>query len=151
MTGDTAERVAKFMRQFLLPHALAFYSGVLGLSNDHDRLTAVAGYILAHKVERLTNRDIQSGCRSMRRLERRDTEAVFEQLEALGWLTRTPGPRLTVPSHWDVNPARPSRSSRSGRRRKPNGGSVSGDMILDIMTVDNRARARGEKTENENR
>ena len=33
------------------PHALAFYSGVLGLSNDHDRLANVADYILAHKLE----------------------------------------------------------------------------------------------------
>ena len=40
----------------------------------------------------------------MRKLTRRDTEAVFEQLEALGWVTRTPGPRLTDPPHWIVNP-----------------------------------------------
>ena len=64
VTEDTAARVAKFMRQFLLPHALAFYSGVLGLADDHDRLAAVAGYILAHRCERLTNRDIQRGCRT---------------------------------------------------------------------------------------
>jgi len=105
VTEDTAQRVARFMRQFLLPHAFAFYSGVLGLSNDHDRLAAVAGYILAHKIQRLTNRDVQRGCRTMRKLERRDTEAVFEQLEALGWVTRAPGPRLSDPPHWTVNPA----------------------------------------------
>jgi Protein of unknown function (DUF3987)/Bifunctional DNA primase/polymerase, N-terminal len=104
ITGDTAERVALFMRRFLLPHALAFYSGILGLSDDHERLASVAGYILAHKVERLTNRDVQRGCRTMRKLERRDTEAVFEQLEALGWVTRTPGPRPTD-LRWIVNPA----------------------------------------------
>ena len=40
----------------------------------------------------------------MRKLERRDTEAVFEQLEALGWVTMTPGPRRTDPPHWNVNP-----------------------------------------------
>jgi Protein of unknown function (DUF3987)/Bifunctional DNA primase/polymerase, N-terminal len=140
VTEDTADRVAKFMRQFLLPHALAFYSGVLGLSNDHDRLKAVAGYILAHKVERLSNRDIQRGCRSMRKLERRDTEAVFEQLEALGWLTRMPGPRLTVPSHWDVNPRVHARfaeraKAEAERRQRERA------MILDIVTVEKRARA----------
>ena len=150
VTGETAGRVARFMREFVLPHAIAFYSGVLGLSNDHDRLTAVAGYILAHKVERLSNRDIQRGCRSMRKLERRDTEAVFEQLEALGWLTRTPGPRLTVPSHWDVNPRVhqkfTERAKAEAERRKRERA-----MILDIMTVDKRARARDEKTEKENK
>ena len=104
VTEDTARRVASFLHGFLLPHALAFYAGTLGLSNDHDRLAAVAGYILAHKLERVTNRDVQRGDRSMRNLTRRETEAIFEQLDALGWVTRTPGPRPSDPPHWIVNP-----------------------------------------------
>ena len=104
VTAETAERVAKFMHQFLLPHAFAFYSGVLRLADDHDRLVNVAGYILTRGMQRLTNRDVQAGCRTMRKLERHDIEAVFEQLDALGWVTRTPGPRLTDPPHWIVNP-----------------------------------------------
>ena len=104
MTEDTATRVAEFMRRFLLPHAFAFYGGVLKLADDHDRLAAIAGYILAHQKQRMTNRDVQRGDRTMRKLTRRDTEAVFEQLEALGWVTRTPGPRPTDPPHWIVNP-----------------------------------------------
>ncbi|MDE5446477.1 DUF3987 domain-containing protein [Bradyrhizobium sp. CSA207] len=133
VTENTAERVAKFLRRFLLPHALAFYGGVLGLSNDHDRLAAVAGYILAHKIERLTNRDVQRGCRSMRQLERRDTEAVFEQLEALGWVMKTPGPRRTDPPHWTVNPvvhqkfAERAKAEAERRQREQ-------AMILDIVS-----------------
>ena len=38
----------------------------------------------------------------MRRLTRRETDGVFEQLEALGWVTPTQGPRQGV--HWIVNP-----------------------------------------------
>jgi Protein of unknown function (DUF3987) len=34
----TARRAAGFLHGFFLPHALAFYAGTLGLSNDHDRL-----------------------------------------------------------------------------------------------------------------
>ena len=34
----------------------------------------------------------------------RDTEAVFEQLEALGWVSKMPGPRLNDP-RWFINPA----------------------------------------------
>lgn len=100
----TARRVADFLHRFLLPHALAFYSSVLALAEDHDRLAAVAGYILAHRLERVTNRDIARGDRTMRRLSRRETEEVFEQLEALGWLIRTSGPRPSDPPHWLVNP-----------------------------------------------
>ena len=100
----TAQRVAKFLHEFLLPHAAAFYAGILDLADDHDRLSAVAGYILAHQLTLVTNRDIQRGDRTMRKLTRRDTDATFEQLEALGWVSRTPGPRPSSPPRWVVNP-----------------------------------------------
>ena len=40
----------------------------------------------------------------MRKLEQRDTRAVFEQLEALGWLSQIAGPRPSSPPQWLVNP-----------------------------------------------
>jgi hypothetical protein len=101
ISEDTARRVAKFMHEFLLPHALAFYAGILGLADDHDRLSAVAGYILAHQLKHITNRDVQRGDRTMRKLTKRDTDAVFEQLEALGWLINPNEPDKT--SLWEVN------------------------------------------------
>jgi Protein of unknown function (DUF3987) len=102
---ETARQVAGFLHGFLLPHALAFYAGVLGLSNDHDRLTAVAGYILARRLEKITNRDVQRGDSTMRKLDRRDVHSIFDQLDALGWITREAGPRPTHQLHWLVNPA----------------------------------------------
>lgn len=105
ISEETARRAGAFLHGFLLPHAIAFYAGVLGLSNDHDSLEAVAGYILARKLERVTNRDIHHGDRTMRRLSRLDTEAVLEQLDALGWVDRVPGARPSSPPQWIVNPA----------------------------------------------
>jgi hypothetical protein len=104
VSEDTALRVERFLHSFLFPHALAFYAGILGLADDHDRLAAVAGYVLAHKLTEITNRDIARSVRSMRRLDKRETSTVFEQLESLGWLLRTPAPRPTDPWHWRVNP-----------------------------------------------
>jgi hypothetical protein len=104
VSEDTALRVEQFLHGFLFPHALAFYSGMLGLADDHNRLAAVAGYILARSLTTVTNRDIARGDRTMRKLTKAETSAVFEQLEALGWLSRTPGPRPTDPPHWKVNP-----------------------------------------------
>jgi hypothetical protein len=104
VTEATARRVRNFMQRFLLPHAVAFYAGVLGLSDDHERLTAVAGYILARRLDRITNRDVQRGDRTMRGLGRNDIESIFHQLDAFGWITREPGPRFTDPPHWVVNP-----------------------------------------------
>jgi Protein of unknown function (DUF3987) len=88
VSAQTAQRVADFLHRFLLPHAVAFYNDMLGLSDDHDRLMAVVGYILAHKLEKMTSRDVQRGDRTMRGLERRDIERIFDQLEALGWVWR---------------------------------------------------------------
>ena len=103
--AETAQRVADFMHDFLLPHAISFYKVTTGLSDDHDRLCAVGGFILARKLNSVTNRDIQRGDRTMRKLTQRDTLAVFEQLEAFGWVTRPfkiePGPV----TKWIVNEA----------------------------------------------
>lgn len=105
VTEATAQRVAGFLHRFLLAHAIAFYSGVLGLSDDHDRLTAIAGYILAHKLDRITNRDVQRGDRTMRGLKDHEIRPLLEQLAALGWLDRIDPPRPSSPPHWQVNPA----------------------------------------------
>ena len=132
VTEDTARRVKGFLHGFLLPHALAFYAGTLGLSNDHDRLAAVAGYILAHKLERVTNRDVQRGDRSMRKLTRRETEAIFEQLDALGWMTRTPGPRPSDPPHWIVNPVVHQKFAERGKaeaERRERDRAIIGEML----------------------
>ncbi len=99
---NTAQRVADFLHEFLLPHARAFYIDTLGLSDEHDRLTAVAGYILSHKLERIGPRDVQRGDRTMRKLDKKDTDSVFAQLEALGWITRGVGQRDEV--RCTVNP-----------------------------------------------
>jgi hypothetical protein len=104
VSEDIALRVERFLHGFLFPHAVAFYVNMLGLADDQDRLTAVAGYILARKLNEVTNRDIARSVRTMRRLTRSETTGVFEQLEALGWLMRISAPRPTDPPHWKVNP-----------------------------------------------
>ena len=124
ITEATAKRAAGFLHGFFLPHALAFYVSTLGLSNDHDRLAAVAGYILARKLERITNRDVQRGDRTMRGLGRREIEAVFDQLDALGWVDRIPGHRPTDSPRWIVNPvvhtkfAERAEAEKGGRERE---------------------------------
>jgi hypothetical protein len=104
ISAACTRRVADFLSHFLLPHAIAFYANIYGLSDDHDRLTAIAGYILAHKVERLTNRVIQRGDSTMRGLKRHEIENICYQLNALGWVTEAPRKRVNDPPRWDVNP-----------------------------------------------
>jgi len=86
VTEDTARRVADFMHRFILPHAVAFYAGALGLTDDYEHLASMAGFILANKLERVTRRDIARNG-TLRKFDDRSTDAVLQQLEALGWLT----------------------------------------------------------------
>lgn len=102
--ADTVRRAGQFLERFLLAHSVSFYAGCLGLSDDHDQLTAIAGYILAHKCETVTNRDIARGNRTMRGLKDYEVQPLLQQLEALGWLQRTIGPRPSSPPHYAVNP-----------------------------------------------
>ena len=47
---DTAQRVAVTVCDFTRPHLFDFYEGVLALPEEHERLAAIAGYILAKKL-----------------------------------------------------------------------------------------------------
>lgn len=105
ISGATAERAALFLHEYLLPHAIAFYAGTLGLAADHDVLSAVGGYILAHdELKEITLRDVQRGDRTMRALTRDEASKVLERLEFLGWLSAAPMARNGTAPRWVVNP-----------------------------------------------
>jgi hypothetical protein len=104
VTEDIAERVAAFLRQFIRLHLTDFYTGTIDLSDDHGRLTAVAGYILTHKPQTLANWQVQAAVRSMRKLTSREITPVMEQLETLGWLFRGEQRRAGAPPLWTINP-----------------------------------------------
>jgi uncharacterized protein DUF3987 len=101
----TARRVGAFLHSFLLPHAMAFHVGMLGLSNDHDGLAAIAGLILAKGMNKITGRDVKGKVRPMRKAAPSEIEEALGHLEALGWLDRPPGHRPGQPGVWAVNPA----------------------------------------------
>ena len=85
ITTDTAERVAAYLHDFLLPHAVAFYTTVLGLTDHDDLMLDVAGHILAHEHRVITPRNFPRGSAAMKALNRDQIRRVMETLEALGW------------------------------------------------------------------
>ncbi len=87
---EVASRVRDFLFRFLYPHAIAFYSDVIGLSDRQDALRAVAGWILAHRPESVTVRAVRRGDRIMRSMDNDEAEAVLHQLDAFGWLNPVP-------------------------------------------------------------
>lgn len=76
-----------------------------GLADDHDHLTAIAGYILAHKKDSLNARDCYRDIHQLRSKRlREDIEPLLGKLEAFGWLNRTPGRRPSDHPVFMVNP-----------------------------------------------
>ncbi|WP_028748013.1 DUF3987 domain-containing protein [Rhizobium mesoamericanum] len=90
---DVALRVRDFLYGFLYPHAIAFYTDVIGLSGQDDAVLATAGYILAKGLQKITLRDMKRGDAVMRALNPEQAEAVMAQLDAFGWLAPVPSLR----------------------------------------------------------
>lgn len=104
ITADTANAVAKFMRSFLLPHAMSFYSTTLSLSDDQDQLEAMAGYILAKGLSEVDHRTVQRSVRPGRKLAKWDTRPLFETLAAMNWLASVDDPnKRNGEPRWIVN------------------------------------------------
>lgn len=103
--APVAVQVERFLRVFLLPHAFAFYSSVLGMSDEQDQLEAIGGYILAHRLDKIDHRTVQRSVRSCRKLDRFHTRPLFETLAAMNWLAAVDDPeKRNGEPLWMVNP-----------------------------------------------
>lgn len=105
ISGNTAERVAAFMEQFLRPSAIAFYAGMLGLSAGHEQVLDLAAEIISERHSEVNARTVQRSTRSLRHFNADEARRLCEKLEAFGWLEQAePKPRSNTP-RWIVNPA----------------------------------------------
>lgn len=115
---NTATRVEAFLHRYIVPSAIAFYTGVLGLSDDHDTLLELASYILAHQLEMVQHRDCQRASKGLRGLESEQSRRLFDKLESFGWLEQAePAQRSRTP-RWRVNPAAHAVFAERGAKEK---------------------------------
>jgi hypothetical protein len=106
-SGVTARQVDSLMRRFLLPHALAYYTDVLGASSDLEHARWVAGHVLSKGLKLVTNRDLTQSYKQWRGLNDWRRTRVLQMLEDMGWLVAMaeegrPGRRGVT--HWMVHP-----------------------------------------------
>lgn len=106
VNGATAARVDALMRRFLLPHALAYYTDVLGASSDLEHARWVAGHVLSKRLDAISNRDLVQAYKQWRGLDDWRRQRVMQVLEDMGWLTPIleEGARRRGATHWAVNP-----------------------------------------------
>jgi hypothetical protein len=102
----TAGRVARFMRDIVAPHLLRA-EAVMFSTIQSGHAQWIARYILAHRKDRITSRDIVRAYRELRAPEARaELEAVMASLTTIGWLEPEVPSNLVRPvSGWTVNPA----------------------------------------------
>lgn len=101
----TAKRASRLLHDFLRGHAIAFYTNVAGLTDDHALIKDIAGFILSHNEQRVTLRTLARGSSAMRtlsKLTKFEANKVFEQMAAYGWLEEAEGRSDTCT--WAVNP-----------------------------------------------
>jgi hypothetical protein len=102
ISHDVAERVARFMTEFLRPNAVAFYSGLLGMSAGHEDVMSLASVIVSERLGEVTARDVQRSSRALRSVTADQARRLCEKLEAFGWLepmeprSRSNSPRWRV-------------------------------------------------------
>lgn len=118
ISGETARRVADFLHGYIAPSSVAFYTGVLRLSDDHEQLIELASYILSQRLETVQHRDCQRGSRTLKGLTQNQTRVLFEKLESFSWLEPIDPPKNSRTPRWAVNPAVFELFEDRGRRER---------------------------------
>ena len=118
VSGETARRVEGFLHRFIVPSAVAFYTGTLGLSDDHDTLIELASYILAHRLKTIQHRDCQRATATLKALTAEQTRRLFEKLESFAWVESVDPAKNSKTPRWRVNPAVHDLFAERGRNEK---------------------------------
>jgi hypothetical protein len=104
--AEIAARVRRYMRGVLAPNLLRAEALIFD-TKQTDHAAWIAGYILAHRLEAITARDVVRNYRSLRSPEERNTlDSTMECLCVFGWLAPVPQrAEVKPPVAWVVNPA----------------------------------------------
>lgn len=104
ITGATAKRVAAFMRQFLFPNAMTFYTSIMGNASPSFTLARrIADYLVAANPSRITRRDLILNVSMWRESPDWAQAQAMTTLEQAAWLYPEKSEGRLVKS-WTLNP-----------------------------------------------
>lgn len=107
ISGETARMVHLFIKEFLFPHAMAFYINLVGQSEIGKHLRKLGELCLTCGAGEITNRDFLHGWIGWRHCKPYDQETVIGQLIDNGWILPAPGARTNAkgfPTRFLINP-----------------------------------------------
>jgi hypothetical protein len=125
----TAQRVADFMKDIVLPHLLRA-DAVMFLTAASGHARWIAGFILSSGLARITTRDVTRAYHPLRAPERADELSdVMMSLVTMGWLEpEVPTNKARVVWAWGVNPAVHSRFATVAATERQRREEVRGDI-----------------------
>ena len=85
VSADAAERAGRILKDFCIPHAMAFY-GATGDSGDVEQMRSLASYVLTADKDRFMPSDFSANCRSMRGMSMWEMAKRVSPLVVNGWL-----------------------------------------------------------------
>jgi len=89
----TAERVSRFLEEFVQPHGFCFYEDLAGITEEENPVKSLGSYILSKAVDEFSLRDAMQQCTKFRKLDKFAREETLGQLEARLWIDKIKGPR----------------------------------------------------------
>ena len=139
----TARRVATFMRDIVAPHLLRA-EVVMFSTVQTGHAQWIAGHILAHRLDRITSRDIVRAYRDLRAPEARaELDAVMASLTTIGWLEpELPSNSVKPVSAWIVNPAVHIAFEARAQRERALRERTRADLAADAECCAGRGRAQ---------
>jgi hypothetical protein len=108
ISAKTAAAVYEFMTRMLLAHETAFYTDIMGGSEQQKHFHAIANLILANHNCEISLRDIARGWIGWHRMPEYMQAAVIQRLIDAGWIAPAPDARrnskLGVVTRYLINP-----------------------------------------------
>lgn len=123
---DTARRTRDLLVRWLLPHAAALYREVIGAGGGAKHAEWIAGFILAHRKDTVSARDLMRAYRDLGDDEDAARRAM-RPLEGAGWAIPEERSNGKPPKAWAINPrvhaifgerAQAEKARREGERQK---------------------------------
>lgn len=101
ISAGTAAMASTLIKEFIVPHGLAFYRSIAGNAQEGHR--AIGAFLAKFEDGRILTRDFSRGPRCLRGLTIEEVQNQISPFVAGGWLEpETPGPYCNA---WTVNPA----------------------------------------------
>ena len=104
--ADSAERAARLLMEWQYPNQRHFYQSIIGsAATANAHALNVAGYILAHDLRTIAERDINRNCSGLKTARKHGARlAAMRVLELNGWV-EVSGSKRNEPNKWRVNPS----------------------------------------------